>query len=86
MLLWVDFRPLNKQIDEAFTLYEKWGVAGIKVDSMNRDDQEMVNWYKRWVSKAAEHHITADLHGAYKGTGLRRTYPNLLIREAVIGM
>jgi alpha-glucosidase len=86
VLLWVDFRPLNKQIDEAFALYEKWGVAGIKVDSMNRDDQEMVNFYQLWVRKAAEHHLTMDLHGAYKGTGLRRTYPNLLNREAVMGM
>ena len=86
VLLWVDFRPLNKQIDEAFALYEKWGVAGIKVDSMNRDDQEMVNFYQLWVRKAAEHHLTMDLHGAFKGTGLRRTYPNLLNREAVMGM
>ena len=86
VMLWVDYRPLIKQIDEAFALYEKWGVAGIKVDSMNRDDQEMVNFYKQWVRKAAEHHLTVDLHGAFKGTGLRRTYPNLLNREGVMGM
>ena len=84
--LWVDYRPLNKQIDEAFALYEKWGVAGIKVDSMNRDDQEMVNFYEQWVRNAAEHHLTVDLHGAFKGTGLCRTYPNQLTREAVMGM
>jgi alpha-glucosidase len=86
VMLWVDYRPLNKQIDEAFALYEKWGVAGIKVDSMNRDDQEMVNFYEQWVRKAAAHHLTLDLHGAYKPTGLCRTYPNLLLREAVMGM
>ena len=86
VMLWVDYRPLNKQIDEAFALYEKWGMAGIKVDSMNRDDQEMVNYYQQWVRKAAEHHLTVDLHGAFKGTGLCRTYPNLLNREAVMGM
>jgi alpha-glucosidase len=86
VMLWVDYRPLNKQIDEAFALYEKWGVAGVKVDSMNRDDQAMVNFYEQWVRKAAAHHLTLDLHGAYKPTGLRRTYPNLLLREAVMGM
>jgi alpha-glucosidase len=86
VMLWVDYRPLIKQIDEAFALYEKWGVAGIKVDSMNRDDQEMVNFYEQWVRKAAEHHLTVDLHGAFKGTGLCRTYPNLLNREGVMGM
>jgi alpha-glucosidase len=86
VLLWVDYRPLIRQIDAAFALYAKWGVAGIKVDSMNRDDQEMVNYCTQWVRKAAENHLIIDLHGAYKPTGLGRTYPNLLGDEAVIGM
>jgi alpha-glucosidase len=67
-------------------LYERWGAAGIKVDYMNRDDQEMVNYYEKVVSKAAEHHLTVDFHGAYKPTGLRRAYPNLLTREGVMGL
>jgi alpha-glucosidase len=67
-------------------LYEKWGAAGIKVDYMNRDDQEMVNYYEKVVSKAAEHRLTVDFHGAYKPTGLRRAYPNLLTREGVMGL
>ncbi len=86
IILWVDWRPLDNQLDEAMALYERWGVAGIKVDSMDRDDQEMVNLYEKWIRKAAEHHLTVDYHGAYKPTGLRRTYPNLLTREAVMGM
>jgi alpha-glucosidase len=53
---------------------------------MNRDDQEMVNYYEKVVRKAAEHHLTVDFHGAYKPTGLRRAYPNLLTREGVMGM
>ena len=53
---------------------------------MNRDDQEMVNFYHRVVKKAAEHHLTVDFHGAYKPTGMRRTYPNLLTREGVLGL
>ena len=48
-LLWVDWLPLSKKMDEAFTLYEKWGAAGVKIDYMNRDDQEMVNFYDRCV-------------------------------------
>jgi alpha-glucosidase len=85
-LLWVDWLPLSKKMDEAFALYEKWGAAGVKIDYMNRDDQEMVNFYERCVRKAAEHRLTVDFHGAYKGTGLQRTYPNLLTREGVMGM
>ena len=85
-LLWLYWSALDKQMDEALSLYEKWGAAGIKVDFMDHDDQEMVNFYERCVRKAAEHHLVVDLHGAYKPTGLRRTYPNLLTREGVMGM
>jgi alpha-glucosidase len=86
VMLWVDYETLNRQLDEAMDLYEKWGVAGIKVDGLNRDDQEMVRFYENWTRKTAEHHLTIDFHGAYKPTGGERTYPNNLTREAVIGM
>lgn len=85
-LLWVEWQALDRHIDEAMALYEKWGAAGIKVDYMNRDDQDMVNYYEKVVRKAAEHRLTVDFHGAYKPTGLRRAYPNLLTREGVMGM
>jgi len=86
VLLWVYWGAMDKQMDEALDLYAKWGAAGIKVDFMDHDDQQMVNFYERLVRKAAEHHLVVDLHGAYKPTGLRRTYPNLLTREGVMGM
>jgi alpha-glucosidase len=85
-LLWVEWQALGRHMDEAMALFEKWGAAGIKVDYMNRDDQEMVNYYEKVVKKAAEHKLTVDFHGAYKPTGLRRAYPNLLTREGVMGL
>ncbi|MBN2127972.1 MAG: glycoside hydrolase family 97 N-terminal domain-containing protein, partial [Sedimentisphaerales bacterium] len=42
LFVWLHWAHANKQMDEAFPLYEKWGVAGVKIDFMNRDDQEMV--------------------------------------------
>ena len=86
VLLWVYWGAIDKQMDAALDLYAKWGAAGIKVDFMDRDDQEMVNFYERLARKTAEHHLVVDFHGAYKPTGLRRTYPNLLTREGVMGM
>ncbi len=86
VLLWVFWGALNEHLDEALSLYQKWGAAGVKVDFMDRDDQEMVNFYERVVRKAAELKMTVDFHGAYKPTGLRRTYPNLLTREGVMGL
>ena len=86
IILWVNWLCVKRQMDVAFPLYEKWGVAGIKVDYMNRDDQEVVNYYHDVVKKAAEHHLLVNFHGAYKPTGFRRTYPNLITREGVLGL
>jgi len=83
--LWARWNHMNKQMEEALPLFRKWGVVGIKVDFMDSDDQEMVNFYSRLTKLAAENHLMVDLHGAYKPTGLERTYPNLLTREGVLG-
>jgi len=72
-------------MDEALTLYEKWGAKGIKCDFMDSDNQNMVNFYDEVARKCAEHHLLVDFHGAYKPTGLRRAYPNLITREGVMG-
>jgi alpha-glucosidase len=71
--------------DEACKLFEKWGIAGIKIDFMDCDDQEMVNWYQKVVKTAAKYHLMVDFHGAFKPDGWRRTYPNLVTREGVLG-
>lgn len=86
VMLWADYHPLESHLEAAMALYERWGVAGVKIDGMNRDDQQMVDLYAKWVRKAAEHHLVVDLHGAYKPTGMERTYPNLLTIEGVMGM
>jgi len=83
--LWAHWTSVDKYMDEAFPLFEKWGIAGVKIDFMNRDDQWMVDWYRRVVAKAAECHLMIDYHGAFKPDGLRRTYPNLMTREGVMG-
>jgi len=86
VLLWMPWAAVALQGDVAFPLFEKWGIAGVKIDFMQRDDQEMVNFYEQTVRKAAEHHLVVDFHGAFKPTGLRRTYPNLLTREGIRGL
>ncbi|MGQ9633519.1 MAG: glycoside hydrolase family 97 catalytic domain-containing protein, partial [Bryobacteraceae bacterium] len=84
--LWAHWTSVNKQMDEAFPLYEKWGIAGVKIDFMDRDDQWMVDWYRRVVKKAADHHLMVDFHGAFKPDGSRRTFPNLMTREGILGL
>lgn len=75
----------NDQYKEAFPLFHQWGVKGVKIDFMDRDDQDMVNWYRRVVKAAADNELLVDFHGAYKPDGIERTYPNLLTREGVLG-
>jgi alpha-glucosidase len=70
----------------ALDRFEEWGVAGIKVDFMQRDDQPMVNYYWKVAEEAAKRRLLVDFHGAYKPTGLRRAYPNVLTREGVLGL
>ena len=85
VILWLEWHHADHQMDEAFALYEKWGISGVKIDFMQRDDQDMVRFYERTLKKAAEHHLLVDFHGAYKPTGLCRTYPNYITQEGVLG-
>lgn len=86
IILWVVWKTLEDQWDLAFNKFEEWGVKGIKVDFMQRDDQWMVNYYKRVAEEAANRNMLVDFHGAYKPAGLRRAYPNVITREGVKGL
>lgn len=84
IMLWMIWHTLEKQWDQAFDQFEKWGIKGIKVDFMNRDDQPMVRFYEKVAREAAQRKMVVDFHGAYKPCGLSRKYPNVLTREALI--
>lgn len=86
VILWVHGATLQKQLDEALATFEGWGVSGIKVDDYGREDQEWVNFWWEVAEKAAQRRMIVDFHGTYKPTGLRRTYPNVITTEAVLGL
>jgi alpha-glucosidase len=86
VILWVVWKSFWDKIDKAVAQYEEWGVKGVKVDFMQRDDQKIVNFYHEAARKTAAHHLLIDFHGAYKPDGLNRTWPNALTREGVKGM
>lgn len=85
LLLWTSWLVLDRQLDTALSVFERWGIKGIKVDFMQRDDQDMVNYYERVSKAAAAHKLLVDFHGAYKPTGWLRTYPNVMTSEGVLG-
>ncbi len=84
LLVWLYWDTFNKQMMEVFDMLEKWNIKGIKVDFMNRDDQEMVNFYHKASEESARRKMIIDFHGAYKPAGLRRMYPNVLTREGLL--
>ncbi|HUX56516.1 MAG TPA: glycoside hydrolase family 97 protein [Bacteroidales bacterium] len=87
IIVWLYSSDVNRNsaYKKAFPLYHKWGIAGIKIDFMDRDDQQMVNWYHDIIKYAAENHLLVDFHGAYKPDGIIRTWPNMITREGVMG-
>jgi len=85
VILWCVWKTLDNQLEESFRQFSEWGIKGIKVDFMNRDDQQMVNYYHKIARLAAENKLLVDFHGSYKPAGIRRMYPNVLTREGVNG-
>jgi alpha-glucosidase len=83
--LWAHWHDMDRQMDQALPLYEKLGIKGIKVDFMDRQDQAMVEFYYRLLDQAAKHHLMVDLHGAFTPRGIKRTYPNFVTQEGVMG-
>lgn len=61
------------------------GIAGVKIDLIERDDQEAINWFELLAKKCAELDMMIIFHGCGKPTGLQRTYPNIVNFEAVRG-
>lgn len=85
LILWLHWLPLDARLDEALDLYQSWGIKGIKVDFMDRDDQEMIDFYVRVAEATAKRHMLLDMHGAFPPSGLQRTYPNYITQEGVMG-
>jgi alpha-glucosidase len=84
--IWLYSKSVTAQMKDAFPLYEKWGVAGVKIDFILRNDQQGIQWYYDVAKSASEHHLLVDFHGATQPWGIERTYPNVLNYEAVLGL
>ncbi len=86
LILWCVFNCLDDNIDAICEKYAAMGIAGFKVDFLDRNDQTAVEMAYRIADKCAKHHLLLDYHGIYAPTGINRTYPNIVNFEAVFGM
>ncbi len=79
----------ESQLEAAFKMYQKAGVNTVKTGYVNKyldkkewhDSQYGVRHYRKVIETAAKYQIMIDNHEPVKGTGLQRTYPNLMTQE-----
>ena len=86
IVLWAGYWALNRDMEGVMKHYAEIGVKGFKIDFMDRDDQQMVDFYERAAVTAAKYKLMCDFHGAYKPCGLSRKYPNVVNYEGVNGL
>lgn len=86
LILWTVFNVLDDHLEETCRHYADMGIAGFKVDFLDRGDQTGVEMAWRIAEAAARHHLILDYHGIYPPAGMNRTYPNVLNFESVFGM
>lgn len=87
IFVWLHWEALQDNgVDATFAKLEKWGIKGVKIDFLDRQDQWMVNWYESTIRSAAKHHLLVNYHGAFKPTGMNRTWPNQITREGIFGL
>ena len=86
----------ESQLEAAYKAYDSLGVHYIKpgyAGSMMtiggereyHHSQAGVRHYQKALELAAKYHICLDVHEPIKGTGIERTFPNLLTREGARG-
>jgi len=85
IILYVNMRALEKQLDDILPLFRSWGIKGVKYGFVNVGPQEWTTWLHDAVRKAADHQLMVDIHDEYRPTGYSRTYPNLMTQEGIRG-
>ncbi len=86
IILWAGYWAVKRDIEGVCKHFSEMGVKGFKIDFMNRDDQQMVDFFTEVAQTAARYHLLVDYHGAFKPSGLQRPYPNVINHEGVSGL
>lgn len=87
LIVWVKYEDIDTHEERETVLrdFAAKGIKGIKADFFDNEDQDTINSMHEIYRICAECHLTVNCHGAGKPTGERRTYPNVINREAVRG-
>lgn len=84
---WDERRNLDTKEKRAtiFGKYKELGVEGIKIDFINSVSQEACQFRYDCLTDAAKFGLMVSFHGDYSPRGERRTFPNLMTNEGVLG-
>ena len=85
VILYVNQKALQNQLDDLLPLYKSWGIAGLKFGFVEVGSQQWTSWLHEAVRKAADYQMMVDIHDEYRPSGYSRTYPNLLTQEGIRG-
>jgi alpha-glucosidase len=86
IILWVVWKSFDDKFDQALDQFQKWGIQGIKIDFMQRNDQKLINFYYKTCRETAKRHMLVDFHGGQSQITMTRTWPNMISGEGVRGM
>jgi len=87
IFVWKSYASLrDDSVRRAFfrTMHEA-GVAGLKIDFIDKEGIEQVRFYEKALQDALDFHLLIDFHGADKPTGYNRRFPNEITREGIYG-
>jgi alpha-glucosidase len=83
--LYVNLQGLVAQMDTLFSVYKKWGIAGVKFGFVQVGSHRWTTWLEDAIKKAAENDMMVDIHDEFRPTGEQRTWPNFMTSEGVRG-
>lgn len=85
VILYVNRRHLERDLDDLLPIYKEWGIAGLKYGFVQHGSQKWTAWMHEAVAKAAKYEIMVDVHDEYRMTGWQRTYPHFMTAEGIGG-
>jgi hypothetical protein len=83
--LYVNQQALLIQSDSLFSIYKKWGIAGVKFGFIQSGSHRWTTWVEKAIQQAAQNGIMVNIHDDWRPTGEQRTWPNLMTSEGIRG-
>jgi alpha-glucosidase len=83
--LYVNQQALLAQSDSLFSVYQKWGIKGVKFGFVQVGSHRWTTWIEKAIQQAAASHIMVNIHDDWRPTGEQRTWPNLISAEGIRG-